>query len=361
MSRELRVFVLYSRNLDAVSWEEKYEKGLVPDRTPYGYHHAENYGCKVTYSDPTSSRGALSIFDKLLRFALKFDLVHVFNNRRKVFDRQFDVIWTHTEREFLAIGLLMAMSGRKTAPVLAQSVWLIDRWPSYGALRKAFFKRLISKMGMLTFLSTRNTAAANDLNLGVEARFVPFGISMDSFPLQPPRARVEAGRPLRVLAIGNDMHRDWRTLSEALGGVPQVALRILSGKFPDQLLHKNISVETTDQRGVVEAYEWADCVVVPVIDNLHASGVTVALEAAALGVPLVIARGGGLDHYLDDEAAFFFDVGDVESLRSTVLGMPSSDYLGKARMAQKQLQDRDLTTAGYSKRSAELSRELLDA
>lgn len=358
MVGDLHVFVLYSRNLDVAAWEEQYEKGLVPDRTPYGYHHAQAHGCKITYSRPTRSRGVLWILDGFLRWVLKFDLVHAWRNRREIFDRDVDVIWTHTEREYLALGLVKALTGKSSAPIIAQSVWIFDRWSSFNIFQKHLFRSLISRVSLLTFLSTLNADAATRLNLGIEVRFVPFGISTDSFPLKPPRVRAEIGREIRVLAVGNDMHRDWKTLSKALGGLPQVSLRIFSRKFQDKLVHPNISVETADQAGIIAAYEWADCVVVPVIDNLHASGVTVALEAAALGVPLIIARSGGLEHYLDEESAHFYRVGDIDSLRSAVLELPMSDYIAKSARAQQQLLQLDLTTSGYARRHVELSREL---
>jgi glycosyltransferase involved in cell wall biosynthesis len=359
MDKELNVFVLYARNLDSRSWEEKYKKGLVPDRTPYGYHHAEVHGCKIAYSTPTDNSGIVALLDRGLRWILKFDVVHIWKNRRQIFDPKLDVIWTHTEREYLAIGLLRALTRKPCAPVIAQSVWLFDRWLSFGAIRRAFFRKLISKMQVLTFLSPLNATAARLSNLGVKVEIVPFGVSTESFPIKSPRVRAVTGREIRVLAIGNDVHRDWTTLSEALGGLSQVSLKVLSRKFPDRLVHENICVETADQAGIIAAYEWADCVVVPVVDNLHASGLTVALEAAALGVPLIISRNGGLDRYLDGDCAYFFGTGDADGLRSVVLNLPKSDYVARAAKAQQRLLEHELTTSGYAKRHVELSRQLV--
>jgi len=358
MDREMNVFVLYSRTLDVGAWEEQYRKGLAPDCTPYGYHHAEAHGCRMSYSRPTRPRGVLKLIDKVLRRVLRFDLLHVWNNRRNLFDPQIDVIWTHTEEEHLGIGVLRALFRKPSSPVIAQSVWLMDRWKSFGVLRRMLFRQLLSRMEVLTFLSTLNADAARRRFPNKRIEHVRFGISAESFPITKPRPRLDSERQIRVLSIGHDVHRDWATLCEALGGRSGVTIRALSRNFPRDLIADNISVEYLDQNGIRSAYAWADCVVVPLTDNLHASGITVALEAIALGVPLVITRVGGLEAYLDGEGVCFVEIGDAAGLRAAVLNLSQHDYVARAAKAQQHFERTDATTAHYARQHVALSREL---
>ncbi|OXH87791.1 hypothetical protein CA831_19630 [Burkholderia multivorans] len=54
-----------------------------------------------------------------------------------------------------------------------------------------------------------------------------------------------------------------------------------------------------------ELYAWADVIVVPLRPNFHASGITVMLEAAALGKPMIVSDVGGLtDYFPHDTAAY---------------------------------------------------------
>ena len=60
--------------------------------------------------------------------SLGFDFIHTLRNRDEIL--RSDVIWTHTEHEYLSVALLLLLKGRKASPaLLAQSVWLLDKWP----------------------------------------------------------------------------------------------------------------------------------------------------------------------------------------------------------------------------------------
>src|SRR3569623_3286662 len=95
--RTLNVFVLLPRNLDVESWSSLYEQGLVPDRTPYGYHHAEAMGCALTWSRPTKTRRLGGLLDRAAKKLHGFALQHAWRNRRAIFDPKVDVIWKQTE------------------------------------------------------------------------------------------------------------------------------------------------------------------------------------------------------------------------------------------------------------------------
>lgn len=361
----LRVTLLLPRHLDVVDWAARHARGEVPDATPYGYHHALQQGCTLRFSRATRTwPGVLGLVDRGLRKLLGFDLRHVWANRALLHPDRADVVWTHTEYEHLGVGLLRRL-GIATAPLIAQSIWLVDEWARWSAPRRRAVRWLMRDAEAATFHSPQNMVRARELDLGERQVIIDFGISLDSYPIatERPQAVLDGTRPLRVLALGNDRHRDWDTLARALGGRAGVELRIGSSHFPARLAQPNITAHPMTQAEVVANYGWADCVVVPLHENLHASGLTAVLEASARGVPVIATRTGGLDHYFDDGSIAFCRPHDADDLRRALddlLAQPGR-RAAQVASAQQRLQDRRFSSAGFAARHVELSRRLVGA
>ncbi len=359
----LRVLVVLPRHLDVDDWAKRFAQGDVPDATPYGYHHASRCGCSVSFARATPTwPGPLGWFDRGLKKLLGFDLRHVWANRALLRSGAFDCVWTHTEHEHLAIGLLRRLSGVRFAPVIAQSIWLLDEWPRWSALRRRLVTLLMQDAEVASVHSPLNAARAVALGLGRSVAVVDFGISLQSFPLAAPRRHSAPAqeRPVRVLALGNDRHRDWETLAQALGGRAEYEVRIGSNHYPAHLQHGNIEARAMTQHEVLAHYAWADCFVVPLHANLHASGLTTLLEAVASGVPVVVTRAGGLEHYFDDACVGYCAPGDAADLRRTLGRLMSQPGLREQRAAaaQQRLLARRLTSEGFAARHAELTQRL---
>ena len=119
---------------------------------------------------------------------------------------------------------------------------------------------------------------------------MPFGISPTAFPQQEPKHWSAAGRPIRVYSIGGDRTRDWRTMLGAFGNDPRFEIRLIC-RWIDEVINpasfSNLEIPRTSlieaQR---DAYTWADLVIMPMFRNCF-SGITVACEAVAMGVPVV--------------------------------------------------------------------------
>jgi glycosyltransferase involved in cell wall biosynthesis len=361
--RKLSVFVLLPSHLDAIEWNKKYREGAVPDGSPYGYHHAEAYGVSIQFSLPTGGpdSGAHPIFQRVLRRVLGFDIIHAWKNWDAI--NAADVVWTHTESEYLACSFLRLVLGRRfTRPkVIAQSIWLFDLWPSLSLLRRAFYRTLLSHTNMLTVHSDANLQALKSLGLHIPCQVVRFGVSLDSFPMRV-HQREAFHEPLRIFAAGNDRHRDWNTFAEAFSQLEGVQIRVASGTFPVINGKAPISVVQASYPEMVELYKWADIVVVPLTQNLHASGVTVILEAVTFGKPVIATDTGGLAGYFRPGEILFVPADDPQALIETTrhARANAAAVAQMALRAQERLIKEDYSTDGYARRHVELSRAIAE-
>ena len=107
-----------------------------------------------------------------------------------------------------------------------------------------------------------------------------------------------------------------------------------------------------------ELYRWADVVVVPMVSNLY-SGITVALEATSLGVPVVSSDTGGIPTYFSPEEMIYVPPSDPVALRDRVLGCSAEELLGYVQRAQAHFRKQDYSTRGMAARYVELSQRLL--
>ncbi|HEY6800203.1 MAG TPA: hypothetical protein VI121_06140, partial [Agromyces sp.] len=149
-----RIGVIVRRGLNPTDWEARHLRGEVVDRTPYAYHLAgSDFALEWSKDHP---EGALGRWWRMtLKRLLGFDLVHVWRNRGVI--ERADAVWTHTEREHLAVALLKTLQPRRFSAVsIAQSVWLWDRWSEMSGIRRSFFTRLLRKHSVEVLLSRVN-------------------------------------------------------------------------------------------------------------------------------------------------------------------------------------------------------------
>ena len=328
----------------------------------YGYHYAESDLISLSYSRDHPEGRVLRTIRRGLKALLGCDLIHTFRNRAALLEA--DVIWTHTEREYLSAALLLMLKRGPNKPLLlAQSVWLLDLWESLSLLKRIIFKRLLSRANLLT-THTHDNAALVKKFWNREATVVLYGISTDDFPLQPV-SDWRPHEPLRVAAIGNDRDRDWQTFMAAFENDKRFSARLATQRKvtrPDRA--DNIVVAPVsglaEQRAL---YDWADVIVVPLHPNHHASGITVLLEAVMAGKAVVATGIGGLSDYFSDDAVSYVPVHDAQSLRETVaaLGADPEGTTKRIRRAQQELVSKDLTTRGFARQHVMLTHEMLRA
>ncbi|TDN70090.1 glycosyltransferase [Paraburkholderia sp. BL10I2N1] len=326
----------------------------------YGYHHAESDAFALTYSQDARERAPMRLLRRGLKAVLGFDFIHTLRNRDEIL--RSDVIWTHTEHEYLSVALLLLLKGRKASPaLLAQSVWLLDKWPEYGALRRWAYRKLIARADVLTTLASENAALCRTY-LDRDAVHVFYGLNTRDFPVQVP-TQWEPHTPLRIAAIGNDRDRDWETLINAFGNDARYTVRLATRRrIPASLRASNVDIApAAGLKKQRELYDWADVIVVPLRPNTHASGITVMLEAAAVGKPMIVTDVGALQDYFTASQAAYVPPFDPAALRDAAEGLVAApqDALRLAQAAARQLVSRDLTTQEFARQHVRITQDLL--
>jgi glycosyltransferase involved in cell wall biosynthesis len=361
--RRVKVFVHLVHGFGARQWSEAWAKGEMPgilDKLPYGYYHAADDQYEIQYSEDVDENRITRFIRLALRRALGFDLLHAWRNREGL--SRADVVWTHTELEHLGVLCLWRLTSRASHPrLIAQSVWLYDRWNEFSAIKRWLYKTLLAQADVLTVLSPENLAVARELFPNTPTEFVRFGI--DSGAITPAVRRIR-NKPLRVLSLGRDMHRDWDTLIEAIKPCGDCHLRIAATQNVPRLTAHSEKIElikATSAKEVFDLYTWADIVVLPLRANLHASGITVLAEAALSGVPVIATDTGGLRSYFSGREVRYVPVGDALALRQAIRALASDDNLRFrfARAAQERILSDDLSSKAYAIRHREISARLL--
>lgn len=364
--RRIRVFVHLARGFGRSAWKQRWEKGEIVGINhddPYGYRQAEEMGCTVQQSEDYPE-GRLSGWLRLaVRAILGFDLVHAWRNRKGILPA--DVVWTHTESQSLSVLLLVGLSlwTARRPKVIAQTVWLIDSWDSYFFAKRALYRWLLRRADTLTFLSTSAAARAQQLFPRARVEFVKYGIRADQ-----PLAVIdrESHLPVRILAMGNDRHRDWSTLIAAIENNPRYIAKVLTGAKIHGLL-KNIDnvhqERASTNTELMELLGWADLLIVSLIDNFHASGITVIEEAVLYGIPVICTDVGGLRSYFSAQDMTYVPPNDPHAIRSAIELLSADAELrrSKAKRALAQMTEGDVNSRSFVARHVELSTELLRA
>ena len=360
--RPVRVFIQLGRGFGAREWEKRWARGAIPginERLPYGYYHAADSSFRIDYSEDHAEMWPSKVVRLGLRRLLGFDLVHAWRNRTMVLGA--DAVWTHTEFEHLAVlALLRSFRFDPKPKVIAQSIWLFDRWRELSTTKRWLYRTLLKHADVLTVQSPANLMVLRRLLPRIRSELVLYGTDISD--LRPATLR-NAHSPTRIVALGNDMHRDWNTLIAAVDGWPGCEVRIGSTRLGWQrLAGKQVSiVPVRSAREAKDLYAWGETAVVPLERNLHASGITVISEAIVSGLPVVCTRTGGLNAYFSDQEVRYVPPEDPEAMRCALKELAANDELRFviAEKAQKRILAADLSSRARALRLRKLTEELL--
>jgi len=289
-----------------------------------------------------------------------FDLIHAWRNRSGLFGA--DIVWTHTEIENLAVLLLFWLCYWGPRPkVIANCVWLFDRWSTLSWPRRCIYRELLRRADVVTTFSPDNIQVAKSLLRDTRCEWIKWGATIEDLK-KPLRKAMHS--PLRIASLGSDIHRDWKTVITAFGNRERYRVEIGSRRINPKLLVgiNNVTVRTVATADEVKAlYEWADIVIVSLKPNLHASGITVILEAIILSVPVVCTDSGGLRAYFSSSEISYVPAYAPIAMRVAVDELAHADERrwDMVIRAERRLLSASLTAKGFAERHRQLSEELL--
>jgi glycosyltransferase involved in cell wall biosynthesis len=351
-------YVHMAYGFDAGVQRMKFQKGLAPDETPFGLHHAESLGWRATYSVDTPESGLTRLIRKGIKRILGFDLIHAYRNRKLI--QAADIVWTMEEVSYLAVcSLPFFVAGMKRPKIIAQTIWLFDQWSDYSALRRWMLVKLLKRVDILTFHSKNYLEIAQSIVPSVPKQLLSFGISGDTFPMTT--RRFNAHTPMRLLSMGQDPTRDWDTLIKAFGGDDRFELRIVCRWVTDAAVapYPNVHcVRDPSMQGFRDLYLWSDAVIVPMVPNQF-SGITVAMEAISMGVPVFASDTGGIPTYFEPDEVVYFRPEDPIAMRESVWEHRTEKLNSFLKRAQAHFMRADYTTLGMAKRYIEISERIL--
>jgi glycosyltransferase involved in cell wall biosynthesis len=297
-----RWLMLLDRGLDAAAYEARHARGLEPDRLPYGAEHIS--ADSVRFGAPTSG-------DRFRRVTgrIGFDLVHAWRNRRAI--STADVVHSHTEQQYLGAAFVLLVLRRKRVTLVGQTIWFYEDTSIAGRVRRVIFRPLLNRVDLFVYNAWPNFVSGSSAVPGGQHRYIPFGVSRAFQSAAPADARERL-----IVSVGNDRSRDWPALGAAARTI-DAALRVATG-VPPAGIDPGAVRATAGFDELVDLYRNAAVVVVPTVDNLHASGITSILEAAAVGTPIVASRTGGIDRYFSDDEISFVPAGDPLALASAL-------------------------------------------
>ncbi len=356
MAKLTRPFVCLPWGMDARAYRRRFDEGREPDESPYGFHLARQLGYDVTFSEDVP-RVRKSRAGALLERLLVFDAIHVFRNRARI--GRADVVWTMQEGEGLAVALLMRLRLVPQRPLIANAVWMFDRWERMQPVRRRFYRWLAGRITRLTVHSDGCLPICRQVLPATRSERMYFGINLATFALAPPTLDERAGR-LRIAAIGSDDTRDWQTFLDAFGNDERFTLVLICQwvRAADVARYANCTlVAKPSAADFKRVYAEADFVAIPMRHNIY-SGITVALEATAVGKPLLCSRTGGVPTYFDETEACYVPPGDAAALRDAALSLSASERQAMVVRAQARFRRDDYSTLGLIGRYAAITKQI---
>ncbi|MEX8058193.1 glycosyltransferase family 4 protein [Microbacterium sp. 16-032] len=283
---------------DIAEWETLHAQGERPDRWPYGLDRLDD----------------------------RYDLQTVPLSSNAFLPR----LWTRqSERRSVAIGweessVSRLVASRQFEHVVGGVIWNTD--PPVNARDravKALYRRALRQASALWCLSRPQVALVKAF-LGLDSppvHFLKFGIDTDFYrptPLPP--------QPL-VLSAGGDRDRDIPTLYAAMAEIKAARpeTQVVVQTASDHPVPAGVvRVQRLSHRDLRDLYGRACIVAIATRFNHHVSGMTVALEAAATGRPVVTTDTPGMSDYVDEASGRLTPAGDASAMAAAVVGLLDS-------------------------------------
>lgn len=309
--------IVFAQGRNVPSWEQRHASGLIPDRWPYGLDGITRQfgGARAVEVGPLRPL-------RLLRALLV--------RRERQRDGQNPTISLSWEED-----VALRMLEQYPADVaLSGVIWATDTPDSMAArLKQSLSRQALRRMSLVWTLSEPQVEVVERwLGAGgPPVRYLRFGVDHEFFAEKP-----FPSTPM-LFSAGGDRDRDPATLFRAIEIVrrehPEIEVMVQSRTQLQPPEGVTVIPYLTHQQ-LREAYERASVVAIATRPNLHASGMTVSLEAMAVGRPVVITETPGLDDYVRDElTGYLVRCNDHQEMARRIISLlddPSvADAVGK--------------------------------
>lgn len=277
------------------SWQQKRDQSLVPDNWLYGLDKlADSRTLAVRDAEvaPLSAIGRSILLARLVRRP----------NDRVRHPHSSEVVslaWDEIR------GARMLANGKHTVKMCGV-IWCLDEYMSgRNYARAAAAKRILKRMHSVWCLSETQASMLEQWlgPYGPRVFSLKFGIDTNFYSRQE-ACPTDTEDIKSILSLGFDRDRDHqeivRTILEVQRSLP--GTRAAMQCPPEIALPPSIErLPRLSHVEVVARYERASVTLVATRPNLHFSGMTVALESMAMGVPVVVTKSPGSAEYLGTE------------------------------------------------------------
>ena len=285
-----RLGLAFGGGLDPRVWADRHAAGEVPDAQPYGLDRLAGHGFEITDRQIAERAGGHRHLGRRVPRRLGGGVDW---GLALAAAPAADVVLGWDER----VGAPLALRHGDRLPVVSGVIWLTDR-PRATDQATAIALRRAARLVVLS--SAQVTPLALLTGRAPETIVpVPFGVDADFFA-----PRDDDADPDLVVALGNDRDRDWPATVAAFRAVrrarPSARMVLVSSTVPrgaeDAVAGVRV-VPHLDHRGVRDLLARAAVQLTLTRQNRHLSGITAALEALAMGTPVVLSRRPGLGDY----------------------------------------------------------------
>lgn len=328
----MRVYVELSPRLHPDEWARRHADGEVPDHSPYGLDRLAHHGVEPVMRVPRRGRVTERIGRAVRHRLGGYEWMEAlrFNSCDAV------LCWD----EYSGVPAVLR---ERRKPVITGVVWLTDE---VSPMTARFARWALPRAGLVWASSSAMIPRLRS-DWGVQrAHHVPLGIDTDFFHVRP------GAEPGLVVSAGNDRHRDHAMLIRAVRQVPGARLEIAT-RLP---VDPGVARPGLTEGQIRGLYARASVVAIATTPNVHASGLTVTLEAMASGRPVVIPDTPGLmDYVVPDQTGLVYPVGNEDELAKCVKRLLSDTAMAtELGAAGRRKVEREFSTELQAARLAEL-------
>ena len=334
-NKDISILYLYKKGRKQRLLDNK----IFPSEFFYGYEELKKGGYKVNILEEIDLSFQIKnkLIIKILNFysklffnlPLKMILEFLLNKTYKKINRANIVICT-TNSIGVTLSFLKSL-GLIKSKIIFIYMGLFKKKPSF--LKLYIFQFILKKIELLT-LSKSEYKFLKSFLLNSKVEYLPFGVDAEFWL---PKNKENKGESY-VLAVGNDLARDWKLLVNSWEeGFPN--LKIISS-LPINTLKKNIEVikgnwhsKTLNDIEMRDLYCNSEFIIIPLKETIQPSGQSTCLQAMSCSKAVVLTKIKGVwdDNLMrHKENIFFIRSGNELDLKNSVKSLVRDVNLRKS-------------------------------